>query len=74
MRHSIFYKQTTTLIICFLLGLILSERVQGQSWYNTSWLFRKAIIIDDSKVRTGSVTNFPVFISITAANLQASVL
>jgi fibronectin-binding autotransporter adhesin len=41
------------------------------TWYNGSWLYRKAITIDHTKVGTGPHTNFPVLISSTDADLLA---
>lgn len=41
------------------------------AWYNTAWQYRKAITIDHSKV-AGTLSNFPVLVNITDANLQAS--
>jgi hypothetical protein len=47
---------------------------QAQSWYNTSWNYRKAITIDASKVGSGTHTDFPVLIDITDAQLAAHAL
>jgi alpha-tubulin suppressor-like RCC1 family protein len=42
-------------------------------WYNSSYLYRKVITIDHSKVSGGDQTNFPVLISITNdANLKTT--
>ncbi len=38
------------------------------AWYNTSWLYRKPVTINHTKVG-GSLTNFPVLVSITDAAL-----
>src|SRR4030095_13438745 len=54
----------------FLLVSVLPAAVQAQSWYNSSWLYRKAITIDYTKVSAGAHTNFPVLINITDADLQ----
>ena len=48
----------------------------SQSWYSSSWQYRKAITIDHTKV-AGNLTNFPVLINLPtdsdlAANAQAS--
>ncbi|MGH8764159.1 MAG: DUF2341 domain-containing protein, partial [Burkholderiales bacterium] len=40
-------------------------------WYNPAWQYRKAITIDHTKVG-GTVSNFPVLVSVTDANLQAN--
>lgn len=61
-------------ISTILFLLIFPNLVQAQSWYNTSWLYRKAITIDYTKVGAGPHSNFPVLISITDANLQISAL
>jgi hypothetical protein len=43
----------------------------GPPWYNSSWTSRKAITIDHTKVSGSSnLTNFPVLISVTDANLK----
>ena len=44
--------------------------ITGPAWYSTSWTDRKSITIDHTKV-TGSsnLTNFPVLVSVTDANL-----
>ena len=44
--------------------------IAGSSWYNSSWNYRKAIIIDHTKV-TGStsLTNFPMLVSVTDTDL-----
>lgn len=56
------------------LTLLLTESAQAQTWYNTNWLYRKAITIDYTRVGTGPHTNFPVLISITDVNLQTKAL
>ena len=40
-------------------------------WYNTAWLYRKAITIDHTKV-AGSLAGFPVLVSVTDGDLQAN--
>jgi hypothetical protein len=46
--------------------------ITGSSWYNTSWTNRKAITIDHTKVSGSSnLTNFPVLVSVTDANLKS---
>lgn len=42
-------------------------------WYSSSWLYRKSITIDETKV-TGSsdLTSFPVLVDLTDSNLQAN--
>ncbi|HTR34899.1 MAG TPA: DUF2341 domain-containing protein, partial [Bryobacteraceae bacterium] len=42
----------------------------GTNWYNAAWTDRKPITIDHTKVAgTSNLTNFPVLISLTDANL-----
>ncbi len=63
--------------ICFFILLLLyflPIRVQGQGWYNGSWLYRKIITIDYTKVGSGPHTNFPVVISIVDADLKTKAL
>lgn len=43
-----------------------------QGWYNTSWLYRKKIIIDDSYVEGTSHTNFPLLVSLTSDTALAT--
>jgi len=43
----------------------------GAGWSNATWTKRKLITIDGTKVASGGVTDFPVLISITDANLKA---
>jgi len=44
----------------------------GGPWYDSSWLYRKNITIDKSKV-TGTLTNFPVLINLSSdSNLRDS--
>ena len=67
----LFYFIKPCYVICLLLlSGLLPRGVQAQSWYNASWLYRKAITIDYTKVGTGPHTNFPVLINITDADLQ----
>jgi len=40
------------------------------SWWNTSWLYRKNIVIDHNQVK-GNLTNFPVLIDRTDSDLRA---
>ena len=48
-----------------------SYAIIGGSWYNASWSNRKSITIDHTKVSGSSnLTNFPVLISVTDANLK----
>ncbi|MEO6734084.1 MAG: DUF2341 domain-containing protein [Ferruginibacter sp.] len=70
MKNFTFLKLQAVLIGVLLLLSLLPDTAYGQSWYNSSWLYRKAITIDYTKVGAGPHTNFPVLISITDANLQ----
>src|SRR3989337_1053519 len=69
MQTSTLYKWPAILIASLLVSF-LPVTVQGQTWYNSAWLYRKAITIDYTKVGAGPHTNFPVLINITDANLQ----
>jgi hypothetical protein len=42
----------------------------GPGWWNSSWIYRKEIVIDHTKV-DGNLDNFPVLISITDSDLAA---
>jgi len=55
------------LIIAFLL-LFLEVNA---AWYNSNWLYRKAITIDSSKV-SATLSNFPVLVSIASDSDLAS--
>ena len=39
------------------------------AWYNSSWKYRKAVTIDNTKVEE-NLSNFPVLISITDTDLR----
>jgi hypothetical protein len=80
MKTSTFYPKLLALVVLsLLLSFFLPVAVQGQTtcnavWYNNSWLYRKAITIDYTKVGTGPHTNFPVLVNITDTDLQARAL
>ncbi len=40
---------------------------RGDSWWNTSWQYRKEIVVNHSKV-AGDLTNFPVLFQITSSD------
>ena len=42
-----------------------------ESWYSSSWPYRKAITIDYTKVSTADQTDFPVLIRLTDSDLSA---
>ncbi len=56
-------------VLCLIMLVSFSSFAQG--WYNSSWLHRKIITIDYTKVGTGPHTNFPVLVSRTDADLQS---
>jgi len=67
-------------IVLITLGVTQTAPVEvnaaGESWFNDSWHFRKAITIDATKVSSGPHTDFPVLVNLTsdsslAANAQA---
>ena len=66
------------IILVLLIGIFIADTVQGQTcnavWYNNSWLYRKAITIDYTKVSAGPHTNFPILVNITDTDLQARAL
>ena len=41
------------------------------AWYHDAWPYRKKITIDQTKVGSGGVTNFPVLVSRTDTDLQS---
>lgn len=68
------YKLPAIILVSLLFQSVLPNEVQAQTWYNASWLYRKAITIDYTKVGAGPHTNFPVLINITDANLITEAL
>ena len=53
----------------------LVQGTAGGTWYNAAWLYRKKITIDNTKVGSGGVTNFPVLVSLTTdTDLQTKAL
>jgi hypothetical protein len=52
-------------------GLFPKNSFSSGSWYSSTWLFRKEITIDHTKVSNTDETNFSVLISITDPSLQA---
>jgi hypothetical protein len=47
--------------------------IAGSGWYNTSWATRKPVQIDHTKVwGSSNLTNFPVLVSLTDANLATT--
>lgn len=41
-------------------------------WYSSSWLYRKSITIDHTKVSSSNQTDFPILVDLTDSNLQAN--
>jgi hypothetical protein len=61
-------------LVGFVFALICVQQAQAQSWYSSSWLYRKSITIDFTKVGA-TVTNFPVLINLASdPNLAAGAL
>ncbi|MDZ4810982.1 MAG: DUF2341 domain-containing protein, partial [Bacteroidota bacterium] len=60
--------------LAMVIVLALAQLVQGQSWYNNSWLYRRAITIDNTKVGSGPHTNFPMLVNTVDTNLQKRAL
>jgi len=70
-RKLLSFLTVAILLVSFLASLLsLIPPASGASygWWNTSWLFRKAIRINHTKVG-GVLENFPVLINITDSNL-----
>lgn len=44
----------------------------GLGWYSQSWLYRKPITINKSKVANSDLTDFPVLVDLTDSNLASS--
>lgn len=63
-------RQWVALVIFILFVGLVPNTVKAQTWYSTSWLYRKAITIDFTKVGTGPHTNFPVLINVTDTDLK----
>lgn len=42
--------------------LLIASACFGQSWYPGGWRYRKSITVDQTKVGTGGVTNFPMYV------------
>ncbi|MFN7982687.1 MAG: DUF2341 domain-containing protein, partial [Vicinamibacterales bacterium] len=54
--------------------VLVGAQTAFAGWYNGSWLYRKAITIDHTKVGTGPHTNFPILVSLTDAALGSKAL
>ncbi|PYM06199.1 MAG: hypothetical protein DMD82_09345 [Candidatus Rokuibacteriota bacterium] len=52
---------------------LTSSALPTAAWYPGSWLYRKKLSIDPTKVGSGGVTNFPVLVSRTDTDLLAHV-
>ncbi|MEO6734085.1 MAG: DUF2341 domain-containing protein [Ferruginibacter sp.] len=74
MKLSTSHKFLISVTVSFFTLSFLPTSVQGQAWYNTSWLYRKAITVDFTKVGTGPHTNFPLLINIVDADLKTGAL
>ena len=64
-------------IVLIALGVTQTAPVEvnaaGESWFSSSWLLRKAITIDATKVSSGPHTDFPVLINLSSdASLAAN--
>ena len=56
-------------LLAFLAILFLIPLLAQASWYNSSWSYRKAITIDNTKVEA-NLSDFPVLISMTDLDLR----
>ncbi|MGI0133488.1 MAG: DUF2341 domain-containing protein, partial [Candidatus Micrarchaeaceae archaeon] len=55
---------------------VASQNAHASTWYNSSWVYRKSITIDHSKVSTASsttLTDFPVLVSVTDPDLRSAI-
>jgi len=59
------------LVFVLILALFSILNPVHAAWYNSSWLYRKAITIDSSKV-SATLSNFPVLVSIASDSDLAS--
>ncbi len=66
------YLKIPVTILCMLLVYVgLAQASHAASWYDSGYLYRKQITINHTKVSGGSdLSNFPVLISLTDANLK----
>ena len=72
---SLLVPRASTVLRLLVLLAVISTTSVAQSWYNSSWLYRKKITIDYTKVgSTGAPhNNFPVLISLSSdVNLSSN--
>ena len=50
---------------------LVALKAAAPGWYNASWQCRKKITVDQTKVGSGGVSNFPVLINRTDTDLQS---
>jgi hypothetical protein len=71
MKEKSFFRIQTIVPLVLLLSLLLSSTVtHALDWYDANWLYRKAITINSTQV-DANLTNFPVLIDITDADLAS---
>jgi len=56
------------LVLSTFVAALVVQPAPGASWWNTSWLFRKSMTIDHTKV-AGNLTGFPVLVDVTDSDL-----
>jgi uncharacterized repeat protein (TIGR01451 family) len=73
-RNGLFALRSQCLTILFMICSLSATDASAQNWYNTSWLYRKKVTVDYTKVgATGAPhASFPVLVSITDANLSGN--
>ncbi|MBS1615367.1 MAG: DUF2341 domain-containing protein, partial [Bacteroidetes bacterium] len=57
-------------LLLVIFCLLNAQMAQAQAWFDSNWNYRKAIIIDQSKVIGGPHTDFPLLIQITDDGLK----
>ncbi len=56
--------QVLILVGSLLLPLLSFNPVHATGWYNASWLYRQTITIDQTKIDTADLTDFPVMVKL----------
>jgi hypothetical protein len=74
MQEKSFFKIRTIIPFVLLLSLLLPfSFASAAGWYDTNWQYRKEITIDSTKV-DADLTNFPVLLAVTDADLAGEAL
>ena len=64
------YLKTVVTLLLSVLMLVCSFTAAAADWYNASWQYRKLITIDRTRV-AGTLTDFPMLVDVTDADLAA---